>query len=502
MSHSQLMIHGQLMKNQGVSLDYWNEFFSLYIVSPHLELQLLPAHEPFRLLSCWNSILSQYTSVKRETVLVDDPILSYQRNIFLKRHEEAIVEDALFLELLYEEAKVNILTGRYPYHDYESLASIQAAIELGPYQPRVHCASYFKLKDYIYLPLHYRQRIKKSSNQSGIGNSGIGNSGIGNSGIGKRGIGKRGIGNSGIGKSLQRFFGSPTTTGAGKVHPPPSASRLFHNNPQRSQSSDPRAQSSRDEDGNSYSLRNEDTNSYNPHAQSSRNEDTNSYDPHAQSGSPYARIMGMFRSIYQHAHPSRIELIRSYLSRCWSLPYYGSAFFPGQIEMLCECRIKRIITQSLDRSVYVGVNWEGIHVIDRNYCSSLISLPYDQFKWQLGHPHHTNLHDSARNGSHMIQCLFIQVTIKDSARESGGRECKIFQIFSKSSPLIASLIKHFSSHAQLTDVPDSGSFREDLVMNTKPIDESMIAPLERISCATFNAKGECIKFQGSISVLT
>ena len=443
--HAQLIAnqgHAQLTANQAISSeDYLNEFFSLYIVSPHLELQLLPAHEPFKLLACWNSILSKYTSIKREGILVDEPILSYQRNIFLKRHEESIVEDAFILELLYEEAKVNILSGRYPYHDYESLASIQAAIDLGPFQSRVHCPSYFKVKDYIYLPLHYRQMIKKSSNQ-GV-----------------------------IRKSFGRLLGSPTTPGGGKVHPPPSASRLFHNNTQRSQSSS--------------------------------NQDANSgYSARAQSSSPYVRITEMFKSIYEDAHPSKIELIRSYLSRCWTLPFYGSAFFIGRIETLCESKIKRIVSPCLDRTIYVAVNWEGIHLIDKNNSLRLMSLAYDEFKWQLGHPHHTNLDCSTRSDPHLVQCLFIQITIKERGNESRGKECKIFQIFSKSSPLIASLIKHFSSHAQLTDVPDSGSFREDLVTNTKPIDKSMIGPLERICCATFNAKGECIKFQGSISVLT
>lgn len=447
------------------SEDYFDEFFSLFIVSPYLDLQLLPTHEPFRILSTWNAMLTKYTSTKRDLILKDEPILSYQRNVFLKRHEEAIIEDAFILELLYEEAKVNILTGRYPFNDYELLASIQAAIELGPYQPRVHCASYFKLKDYIYFPLHYRQLIKKTSANQSSGS---------------------------VFKLFKRtvFDGNVNQANAQRVHPPPSASSLFnnpnHNQQQRSQSSP--------------------LHHFNNYQSSSRQSYLDRQrQPNQDKGTittPYTRVVELFKSIYDHSHhhPSRIELIRGYLSKCWSLPFYGSAFFIGQIEMFTPSKIQRMVSHHLDKPILVGVNYEGIHLIDKKHARHLLSLQYDEFKYNLGHPFHSNL-DVQNPSSNLIQCLFIQVTIKEQVR-GAGKECKIFQIFSKSAPLIASLIKHFSSQVILTDIPDSGSFREDLVTNTKPIDKSLLGPLERICCATFNAKGECIKFQGSINVLT
>ena len=50
------------------------------------------------------------------------------------------------LELLYEEAKYNILTGRYPCEisDYIMLGGIQARLELGPCDIGVHTPSYMK----------------------------------------------------------------------------------------------------------------------------------------------------------------------------------------------------------------------------------------------------------------------------------------------------------------------------------------------------------------------
>ena len=54
--------------------------------------------------------------------------------------------DTKILELLYEEAKYNILTGRYPCEisDYIMLGGIQARLELGAYDATVHTPSYFR----------------------------------------------------------------------------------------------------------------------------------------------------------------------------------------------------------------------------------------------------------------------------------------------------------------------------------------------------------------------
>lgn len=57
-----------------------------------------------------------------------------------------VPRDHKVMELLYEEAKYNILTGRYPCEisDYIMLGGIQARLELGPYDITVHTPSYFR----------------------------------------------------------------------------------------------------------------------------------------------------------------------------------------------------------------------------------------------------------------------------------------------------------------------------------------------------------------------
>lgn len=57
--------------------------------------------------------------------------------------------DARILELLYEEARYNVLYGRYimePAHSI-MLGGIQARIECGPYNSNLHTTSYFRYKN-------------------------------------------------------------------------------------------------------------------------------------------------------------------------------------------------------------------------------------------------------------------------------------------------------------------------------------------------------------------
>ena len=76
-------------------------------------------------------------------------------NIYYIKHF-LYYRDHKILELLYEEAKYNILTGRYPCEisDYIMLGGIQARLELGPYDMTVHTPSYFRTIMYRFLPEH------------------------------------------------------------------------------------------------------------------------------------------------------------------------------------------------------------------------------------------------------------------------------------------------------------------------------------------------------------
>ena len=111
-----------------------------------LDVQLKPHHKPFYIRREWNHFLQRFSSAPVERKALDEPILSLQRNVFFPKRDEVKIRDHKSLELLYEEAKYNILTGRYPCEisDYIMLGGIQARLELGPYDMAIHTPSYFR----------------------------------------------------------------------------------------------------------------------------------------------------------------------------------------------------------------------------------------------------------------------------------------------------------------------------------------------------------------------
>ena len=90
-----------------------SDVFTLWMTSPLLDVQLKPHHKPFYIRREWNHFLQRFSSAPLERKALDEPILSLQRNVFFHKRDEVKIRDHKSLELLYEEAKYNILTGRY-----------------------------------------------------------------------------------------------------------------------------------------------------------------------------------------------------------------------------------------------------------------------------------------------------------------------------------------------------------------------------------------------------
>ena len=132
------------------------DVLSLWMVSPLLEVQLKPHHKPFFIRREWNHFLQRFSSATQDHKAADEPILSLQRNVFCSKREEQGLKDHRVLELLYEEAKFNILTGRYPCEisDYIMLGGIQARLEIGPYDMGIHTPAFFRQNLERFLPEH------------------------------------------------------------------------------------------------------------------------------------------------------------------------------------------------------------------------------------------------------------------------------------------------------------------------------------------------------------
>ncbi|KAA0703998.1 FERM domain-containing protein 8 [Triplophysa tibetana] len=90
------------------------DVFAFWFCSPLLELQLKPKHHPYKLCRQWQDLLYRFTDASAEDISQDEPSLLYKRSVFYPKSKELQIDDEGVLKLLYDEAKNNILEGRYP----------------------------------------------------------------------------------------------------------------------------------------------------------------------------------------------------------------------------------------------------------------------------------------------------------------------------------------------------------------------------------------------------
>ncbi|KAA0192603.1 hypothetical protein HAZT_HAZT007785, partial [Hyalella azteca] len=332
------------------------EVFAIWMVSPLLEIQLKPFHRPLEVRRHWSELLRRFgpTSLSaRDERHAHEPKIVLRRNIFFTKREEVKIRDCKVLELLYEEAKWNLLAARYPCEslDYEMLAGIQARLELGPYDHNSHTPSFFRRRLLDYLPDH-ACRLRLSDLVS---------------------------------------FNSKST--------------------------------------------------------------------------PEIRIIEQFRSI-----PNNVQcrkLTRKYLEFCWSLPYYGSAFFHGQIEV--PRRGTSLWLPRPDVPVLVAINGAGVSVVDHNNSTVLLSLRYDELSWEFAQPSNDWSSDS-------MPCLFLQFAVVEGAR----RFSKVLQIFSKQAVMMDALINSF-----VEDIKRHVLVPLATVSRKEVPDSTLSNKLDRLCLATF-----------------
>lgn len=151
-----------------------SHLFSIWFISPHLELQLKDHHIPFLLRKQWSELLKEFALCKDEDDrLSDEPVLVFQRNSFLSTNEEEKVTNQNVIQRLFEEARHNVLNARYPVPipDAEILGGMLARVKLGPYDPEKHKPGFFKKMLSDFLPYYaigsnkLVQMIRQSSSE-------------------------------------------------------------------------------------------------------------------------------------------------------------------------------------------------------------------------------------------------------------------------------------------------------------------------------------------------
>ena len=96
-----------------------------------------------------------------------------------------------------------------------------------------------------------------------------------------------------------------------------------------------------------------------------------------------------FQAIPSNASPKR--LVRKYLEFCWSLPYYGSAFFHGQIETPARSLTSLIVNH--DTEVLIAINASGFYVIDPVNVVILLGLKLEELSWDYAKPSQVVIED-------------------------------------------------------------------------------------------------------------
>lgn len=134
--------------------------FALWLVSPLLEVQLKPKHQPYKLGRQWLELLLRFTNAPDDDVATDEPSLQFRRNVFFPKRRELQIHDEEVLRLLYEEAKGNVLAARYPcdVEDCEALGGLVCRVQLGPYQPGRPEVCTLREKLDSFLPAHLCKR--------------------------------------------------------------------------------------------------------------------------------------------------------------------------------------------------------------------------------------------------------------------------------------------------------------------------------------------------------
>lgn len=292
------------------------EAFALWLVSPLLEVQLKPKHQPYKLGRQWPELLLRFTDAPDDDVAMDEPSLQFRRNVFFPKRRELQIQDEEVLRLLYEEAKGNVLTVRYPCdpEDCEALGALVCRVQLGPYQPGQPAALREKLDSF--LPAH----------------------------LCKRGHGL-----------FAALRGRGTKAGPG-------------------------------EQGLLHAYR--------------QVKEAGSGEHEAALGTHY----------------------RAYLLRCHELPFYGCAFFHGEIDKPAQGFLHR----SGRKAVTVAINLEGVHVIDHREKHVLLGLRFQELSWD---------HTSPEEEEPVLWLEF-------DGDSEGTPVNKLLRIYSKQAELMSSLIEY------------------------------------------------------------
>uniref|UniRef100_A0A3Q3NGN9 KRIT1 ankyrin repeat containing n=1 Tax=Labrus bergylta TaxID=56723 RepID=A0A3Q3NGN9_9LABR len=126
----------QIMEGMRLSQDT-QQYFTIWICSENLHLQLKPYHKPLQHLRIWTEIVTDLTVLDPQR---ESPQLFLRRDVRLPLEVEKKVEDPLAILILFDEARHCLLKGFFPAPDSKliTLASLLLQIIYGNYESKKH----------------------------------------------------------------------------------------------------------------------------------------------------------------------------------------------------------------------------------------------------------------------------------------------------------------------------------------------------------------------------
>ncbi|XP_051255968.1 FERM domain-containing protein 8 [Dicentrarchus labrax] len=292
--------------------------FAFWLCSPLLDLQLKARHQPYKLCRQWQDLLYRFTEASEEDISQDEPYLQFRRNVFYPKSKELQIGDEAVLRLLYEEARSNILTGRYPCdpEHWMGLGALSFALDEGTGLDGEQFTAIIREKKLSsFLPAH-----------AAMGSGGLFST--------LRGKSSR---QAGLEQKLLEAY-RKISTSAGKS-------------------------------------------------------------------------------------PEPTQLLHQYLNTCHNLPYYGCAFFLGEIDKPAQ----GILQRGKRKAVSVGICLEGVYVMDVKEKHVLLGLRFNELSWDHSYP-------EEEGDSHILWLEF-------DGEEDGTPVNKLLKIYSKQAELMSGFIE-------------------------------------------------------------
>uniref|UniRef100_UPI00358F0CA9 krev interaction trapped protein 1 isoform X2 n=1 Tax=Myxine glutinosa TaxID=7769 RepID=UPI00358F0CA9 len=140
-------------------------YFALWICSTSLSLQLKPSHKPLQQLREWGKVIEELVPVPSQD---ESPELLLRRNVCLCLDKEKQVEEPAAIEVLFEEARGNLLKGMYPCSSQETvrLSALLLLINYGEYDGHKHKHGFLTEEDLkLILPCY---KLKQKSHTTWI----------------------------------------------------------------------------------------------------------------------------------------------------------------------------------------------------------------------------------------------------------------------------------------------------------------------------------------------